>query len=60
MLKLVTRFEAASRTTPELHGLHRQALEAFNAASRGSEERATALASMCNIEAELHTRGPYL
>jgi hypothetical protein len=60
MMKLVTRFEAASRTTPELHGLHRQALEAFNTASRGSEERLAALASMVNIEAELQMRGPYL
>lgn len=35
-MKLVTRFEAASRSTDELHGLLREAFNAFAAAPRGS------------------------
>ena len=48
-MKLVTRFEAASRSTAELHGLLREAFNAFAAAPRGSIERDNALASMHNI-----------
>lgn len=57
-MKLVTRFEAASHSTAELHGLLREAFNALAAAPRGSLERRNALASMRNIEAELATRGP--
>ena len=57
-MKLVTRFEAASRSTSELHGLLRQAFNAFAAAPRGSQERSNALQSMHNIEAELASRAP--
>ena len=57
-MKLVSRFEAASRSTAELHGLLRQAFNAFAAAPRGSEDRRNALASMRNIEAELSCRRP--
>lgn len=57
-MKLVTRFEAASRSTAELHGLLREAFNAFAAAPRGSEERRIALASMDAIEAELAMRRP--
>ncbi|QDL91086.1 hypothetical protein FDP22_04365 [Paroceanicella profunda] len=59
-MKLVTRFEAASRSTAELHGLLREAFNAFAAAPRGSQERHNALQSMHNIEAELAARAPGL
>jgi len=59
-MKLVTRFEAASRSTADLHGLLREAFNAFAAAPRGSEERRIALASMEAIEAELASRQPGL
>ncbi len=59
-MRLVSRFEAASRSTEELHGLLSQAFNAFAAAPRGSHERRNALQSMRNIEDELATRGPGL
>ena len=57
-MKLVSRFEAASRSTAELHGLLTKAFNAFAAAPRGSHQRRDALASMRNIEDELATRVP--
>jgi len=57
-MKLVTRFEAASRSTAELHGLLVEAFNAFATAPRGSEQRRNANQSMRNIEAELATRMP--
>lgn len=57
---LVSRFEAASRSTAELHGLLAEAFNAFAAAPRGSQERRNALQSMHNIESELATRAPCL
>lgn len=59
-MKLVTRFEAASRSTADLHGLLREAFNDFAAAPRGSQERDHALQSMQNIEAELASRAPGL
>jgi hypothetical protein len=59
-MKLVTRFEAASRSTLELHGLLREALNALAAAPRGSVERQCALETMHNIETELASRAPGL
>ena len=55
-MKLVTRFEAATKTTTELHALHTQALQAFTHAARGSDIRRDALASLETIEAELAAR----
>lgn len=55
-MKLITRFELASKSTGELHALHRDALKAFNAAARGTQERRDALTSLANIEAELRSR----
>lgn len=49
-MKLVSRFEAASRSTAELHGLLAEAFNAFASAPRSSQERRDALASMRNIE----------
>jgi hypothetical protein len=55
-MKLVSRFEAASRSTAELHGLFREAFNAFAGAPRGSEVRRAALSSLENIEDELASR----
>ena len=55
-MKLISRFEASSRSTTELHALHTQTLQAFSAAARGSETRRNALASLEAIEAELAAR----
>ena len=55
-MKLVSRFEAASRSTVELHGLLAEAFNAFANAPRSSQERRDALQSMRNIEDELATR----
>ena len=59
-MKLVSRFEAASRGTAELHGLLAEAFNAFANAPRSSQERRDALASMRNIEDELAARAPGL
>jgi len=59
-MKLVTRFGAASRSTEQLHGLFREAFNAFSVAPRGSQERQDALQSMRNIEDEIATRAPGL
>ena len=59
-MKLVSRFEAASRSTAELHGLLAEAFNAFANAPRSSQERREALATMRNIEDELAARGPSL
>lgn len=55
-MKLITRFEAASRSTYELHALRSEAVIAFAHATRGSEDRRNALTSLHNIEAELALR----
>jgi hypothetical protein len=57
-MKLVSRFEAASYSTPELHGLLGEALLAFAAAPRSSQERRDVLDTIRNIEKELATRAP--
>lgn len=59
-MKLVTRFEAAKRTTAELHSLYREAFNALATAPRGSEDRRNAMASLTNIERELASRRPGL
>ena len=57
-MKLISRFEAATRRTVELYGLRKEAFIAFSAAPRGSQEQRNALASMRNIEHELASRSP--
>jgi hypothetical protein len=59
-MKLVSRFEAATCSTAELHGLLGQAQLAFAAAPRASQERRDVLESIRNIESELATRAPGL
>jgi len=46
--KLITRFELASKSISELHALRRDALNAFAAAARGTQERRDALGSLNN------------
>ncbi len=55
-MKLVSRFEAASRSTAELHALLAEAFNAFANAPRSSQERHDALVTMRNIEDELSAR----
>lgn len=55
-MNLITRFELASKSTSELHALHRLALEAFARCARGTQERRDALASLANLEAEIRSR----
>lgn len=55
-MKLITRFEAATRSTTELHALHTEALRAFATAARGSDTRRNALAMLDVIETELAAR----
>lgn len=57
-MKLISRFEAATRSTVELYGLLGQAQLAFANAPRGSDDRRDALESIRNIENELATRAP--
>ncbi len=57
-MKLVSRFEAASLSTGELHGLLTETFMAFAAAPRGTQERRDALNSIQNIEHELAVRPP--
>ncbi|MBO6866575.1 MAG: hypothetical protein JJ877_05985 [Thalassococcus sp.] len=59
-MKLVSRFEAATLSTPELYGLRREAFSAFTAAPRGSQKQREALVAMRTIEDELATRAPGL
>lgn len=55
-MKLVSRFEAATRSTAELFSLRKEAFIAFSAAPRGSQQQRDALASMKSIERELAKR----
>ncbi len=57
-MKLVSRFEAASRSTAGLHGLLKEAFNAVAAAPRSSQELRDALATIRNIKDELATRAP--
>ena len=59
-MKLVSRFEAASRSTADLYGLLSEAFRAVAAAPCGSQARSIGLASVRNIQAELATRAPGL
>ena len=55
-MKLVSRFEAATRSTAELYGLRKEAFIAFASAARSLQEQRDALTSMRNIERELAKR----
>lgn len=55
-MKLVTCFEAASRSTGELRGLLKKAFTVCACAPSCSQERRDALTSIRNIEIELARR----
>lgn len=57
-MKLITHFELAALSVPELQSLHRKVEAAFTAAARGSTERMNAHASLQNIKRELALRLP--
>lgn len=57
-MKLVTCFEATSRSTAELRGLLKKAFTAYACAPSCSQERRDAQASIRNIEIELARRSP--
>lgn len=57
-MELVTRFEAATRSTADLRGLLKKAFAACASAPTCSQERCDALTSICNIEIELARRSP--
>lgn len=57
-MKLVTRFELASRSESELQGLYRNIFNGLVRSAVGSAERRSALASLQNIVAELNARAP--
>lgn len=55
-MKLITRFELASRSTSELYALHRDTLNAFCRCRQHSVEQRTCLASLRNLEDEINSR----
>ena len=55
-MKLITRFELASKSTSELHALYRETFNALVRSGPGTAERRNALASLENIEAEIACR----
>jgi len=57
-MKLITRFELASRSTSELYALHRDMLGAFIRCAPHSAEQRTYLASIRNLEDEIDARAP--
>lgn len=59
-MKLLSRFELASKPISELHALHREALKAFARAARGTQERRDALATIANIEGAIAARSPHV
>ena len=58
-MKLVTRFELATRSTCELHALIRVLFNEFAKSAPESAERRNALASLENVQAELTCRASY-
>jgi hypothetical protein len=55
-MKLITRFELASRRTSELYALRRSVADDLTRTLSGTAERRTALASLENLDAELRAR----
>ena len=55
-MKLVTRFELASRSINDLHGLYRDIFNALVQSDPDTPERRNALASLENIAAEIAVR----
>ncbi len=55
-MKLITRFELASRSTNELHSLYRETFNALSRCKPHSAEQRTCLASLANLEDEINSR----
>lgn len=55
-MKLITRFELASRNETELRILYREVFNALVRSRRDTAERRTCLASLENIVAEINIR----
>jgi hypothetical protein len=55
-MKLVTRFELASRNLSELYALRRTTFNALVRTGRGTTARRTGLATLENIEREIAAR----
>lgn len=55
-MKLVTRFELATRSTRELHALIRDLFNELANSAPETAERRSALASLENVQAELACR----
>jgi len=58
-MKLITRFELASRNTNELKGLYRKIFNELVQSKSDSNERRSCLASLENIRAEINARKPH-
>jgi hypothetical protein len=59
MMKLITRFELATRATPELHALIRDLFNQLARSAPESAERRNGLASLENVQAELAHRSAH-
>nr|WP_281719401.1 hypothetical protein [Nitrosomonas nitrosa] len=57
-MKLITRFELASRITNELHSLYRDIFNALCHCRPHSAEQRSCLASLKNLEDEIKLRVP--
>lgn len=55
-MRLITRFELASKSTNELHALYRETFNALVRSDPDTAERRNTIASLENIEAELTAR----
>lgn len=55
-MKLITRFELASKSTSELHALYREIFNALVHSERETAERRSCLASLENIQNEINER----
>lgn len=57
-MKLITRFELASRSTNELHSLYRDTFNELCRCRPHSAEQRTCVASLKNLEDEIRLRAP--
>ncbi|HMS82663.1 MAG TPA: hypothetical protein PKD12_03320 [Nitrospira sp.] len=57
-MKLITRFELASRSTTELHSLYRDTFNSLCRCRPHIAEQRTCLASLRNLEEEINARTP--
>lgn len=57
-MKLITRFELASRPRAELYALRRAVFNVLARSTPGTPERRNALASLENLDAEIRARTP--